>query len=345
MELLFGEPDGCDAGRLQGPFVQSTDKRPDSCLPTILGVQSSEDATAGCGLDVERLWGALGGRLRTLRSLALVIHLKFGDLYSVSIRHSNPEESSSSPKLRHHFILATPKREAGSQEGSEARPIAIDPFFRDQFHLGLFDLEYSRFLDNYVPEVFVGSLPFMLSMLKVVCEMMHAALRRLDLGRPPWRQTAAVISRWFPSTYLDENVGPQFTGMLAAASNPKYCGQLRRSFLTETKAAHGNSAVGLATSRRMDHQGQVIKPCPKVVVMGFNVVSEQDGGARQVTPGGGLTPDCASTTEYPAASARSSGPSAPPLSPMVRSLSDTGLAHFTSLVQLHQFSAPKHSNP
>lgn len=224
------------------------------------------------GLDVAtvaKLWGVLSGRFKNLRALALVLHLRLGHVCSLRIRHSRPIGSLTHPKLHHSFIVATNNRPSAP---SDTAAIAIDPYFRQQFAIGLYDPEYSSFLNNEVPEVFVGSLSLMHSMLEVICAMMQEALCRLGVGTPPWRQPAAVMSKWFPERMQDEVVGPQLAGVVAAA--PGAAEQQDKGIAAKGSAASLKRLVD-RNAKVQPGRWQPDEPNgPKVVVVGFNLALE-----------------------------------------------------------------------
>ncbi|GAX84696.1 hypothetical protein CEUSTIGMA_g12118.t1 [Chlamydomonas eustigma] len=142
---------------------------------------------------VHKAWSELKGHERSTFMLACAIFKNTG--FNVNLRSGSG--SADCRQLRHTFILV---RHSGAV-------IVVDPYFRDQFQLGRqSDPEYISFLHHEVPEVFIGVPSILVATLQVVTRMMHEAMTRQGLPIPPWRQTAAIMSKWAPAKFKDQKI-------------------------------------------------------------------------------------------------------------------------------------------
>ena len=213
---------------------------------------------------VHRAWEALHGKARTPLALAYILTHKLG--LRAFVRTG--EGTLDCRRLSHSFIVI--------RRGSST--FIADPFFRDQFQLGLHDPEYARFLQQHVPELFVATPAGLSAIVRSICKAMHAALARLGLGLPPWRQTSAVLSKWAPSAYRDEQIeqvsgwpSQSDLGRNAEAADPRAALRLARRQMPPTvqpTARSGGTAV---------YQ-------PAVVVQGFELAAPAKANGRNLHP-------------------------------------------------------------
>ena len=213
---------------------------------------------------VHRAWEALHGKARTPLALAYILTHKLG--LRAFVRTG--EGTLDCRRLSHSFIVI--------RRGSST--FIADPFFRDQFQLGLHDPEYARFLQQHVPELFVATLAGLSAIVRSICKAMHAALTRLGLGLPPWRQTSAVLSKWAPSAYRDEQI-EQVSGWASQSD-------LGRN----AEAADPGAALRLArrqmppTVQPTAHSGATTVYQPAVVVKGFELAAPAKANGRNLQP-------------------------------------------------------------
>eukprot|EP00197_Chlamydomonas_leiostraca_P006426 CAMPEP_0202868662 /NCGR_PEP_ID=MMETSP1391-20130828/10999_1 /ASSEMBLY_ACC=CAM_ASM_000867 /TAXON_ID=1034604 /ORGANISM="Chlamydomonas leiostraca, Strain SAG 11-49" /LENGTH=479 /DNA_ID=CAMNT_0049548857 /DNA_START=229 /DNA_END=1668 /DNA_ORIENTATION=- len=112
-------------------------------------------------------------------------------------------------QLRHSFLICRHPQAPGVD-------LYVDPLFRDQFVLSRTDDEYESFLGT-VPQLFVGSLSMLRASVRVCGDLMGEAMERAGMSRPPWRESAALLSKWSPLHWRDE----LYMGM---ASSPDHAG-------------------------------------------------------------------------------------------------------------------------
>eukprot|EP00798_Chlamydomonas_sp_ICE-L_P013923 gene13923-19853_t len=105
-------------------------------------------------------------------------------------------EGSCLRRLRHSFVVV---QIVGAPE------VYVDPQFKEQFQLARSDPIHDAFL-RALPPIFVGTELTLRPLVKLAAEQCLAALDRLRLDRPPWRDVSALMSKWLPEKYTDENV-------------------------------------------------------------------------------------------------------------------------------------------
>lgn len=93
--------------------------------------------------------------------------------------------------LRHSFLTVSVAGPTG------AATYVVDPRFRDQFEIAHTTPRYSRILAAVGPE-FVGSQDRLNKVVEILCAEMARAFSESGTPLPPWRQFAAMLSKWQP---------------------------------------------------------------------------------------------------------------------------------------------------
>ena len=101
-------------------------------------------------------------------------------------------DTSCLEKFRHSFIVCTGR--TGSS--SVAHYCIVDPQFRDQFQLGQSSETYDAVL-SVVSAEFVGSPVRLQSLANLLCAEIVEVYETHRLSLPPWRKSAAMLSKWF----------------------------------------------------------------------------------------------------------------------------------------------------
>jgi len=141
---------------------------------------AKEDALGRCGnqLNVEEL----GERLRTL---GYMVKMKTG-------LGGDGTGSSCLRNLRHSFL------EVHLSPGEESeRTMIVDPRFLDQFEIAHSTMRYACLL-SAVPTNLVVTMPRLSEAVEILCAEMARAFSKVGTPLPPWRQTAAMLSKWQP---------------------------------------------------------------------------------------------------------------------------------------------------
>jgi len=111
-------------------------------------------------------------------------------------------------KLTHHYLWLPPSARApavslsenlsamhGGRYRSMDERVIIEPNLRSHFVVGRATEAYKRFVEE-VPECFVGSHAQLGEIVSFMCAQMTASFRDVGLDIPPWRQPAALTSKW-----------------------------------------------------------------------------------------------------------------------------------------------------
>ena len=141
---------------------------------------AKEDALRRRGnqLNVEEL----GERLRTL---GYMVKMKTG-------LGGDGTGSSCLRNLRHSFL------EVQLSPGEELeRTVIVDPRFLDQFEIAHSTVRYTCLL-SAVPTNLVVTMPRLSEAVGILCTEMARAFNKVGTPLPPWRQTAAMLSKWQP---------------------------------------------------------------------------------------------------------------------------------------------------
>jgi len=96
--------------------------------------------------------------------------------------------------LRHTFLAVTLAPDA---PGCAPKTVLIDPKFKEQFEIAHSTARYSRILSN-VPAEAVASPERITKVVESLCTEMAFAFSEIGTPLPPWRQTAAMLSKWQP---------------------------------------------------------------------------------------------------------------------------------------------------
>ncbi|KXZ51549.1 hypothetical protein GPECTOR_12g512 [Gonium pectorale] len=99
--------------------------------------------------------------------------------------------------------------------------IIVDPELREQFEVAMPTPRYEA-LVSALPRVYVGAEERLPLVVEVLCDEMALALRSKGLVIPPWRESAAMISKWQPkqSKLLIPSGSAGTGGMGGGASGP-----------------------------------------------------------------------------------------------------------------------------
>ncbi|KAL4458036.1 hypothetical protein ABPG75_012901 [Micractinium tetrahymenae] len=97
-------------------------------------------------------------------------------------------------RLRHTF-LSVAAAAVGEQD------IVVDPHFRCQFVLAAPSPRFAA-LHRLLPQVFVGGMDQLEHVVEWVTREMHWSFKEAGQALPPWREHAAVMSKWLSATPL-----------------------------------------------------------------------------------------------------------------------------------------------
>lgn len=142
--------------------------------------------------------------------------------------------------LRHDFLVVCPP----SHEVI-AKFYIIDIDFQAQFHVAHPTKHYQALIENMEGE-FIGTEQKLRCVIQMLCEEMAQAFREQDIGLPPWRQSASMLSKWCPRRSEDWMPdGARFPSDAAGAQRPQLDLQRSASWL-ESVDAVGIAAAGLS---------------------------------------------------------------------------------------------------
>jgi uncharacterized protein (TIGR01615 family) len=96
--------------------------------------------------------------------------------------------------LRHSFLAVTLPP---TGPGEDSTTILVDPRFRDQFEIAHATPRYARVLAT-VPAEAVLPPDRVSQLVEILCAEIAAAFAETGTPLPPWRQTAAMLSKWQP---------------------------------------------------------------------------------------------------------------------------------------------------
>ena len=77
----------------------------------------------------------------------------------------------------------------------------MDPSFRQHFEIGGASKRHRAFLDLHVPEVFVGTLVVLRSLVESAAAEIAQSFKDRGLVLPPWRTTHSLAARWFSDKF------------------------------------------------------------------------------------------------------------------------------------------------
>lgn len=96
--------------------------------------------------------------------------------------------------LRHSFLAVTV---APTSSNTPGRMIIVDPRFREQFQIAHTTPRYERLL-SAAPAEIVAPSDRLAQLVEIMCAEMATAFTETGTPLPPWRQTAAMLSKWQP---------------------------------------------------------------------------------------------------------------------------------------------------
>ena len=159
---------------------------------------ASDDAItrSGSALTVEEL----GNRLRKLG-------------YNVKLKTAlggDGNGSSCLRNLRHSFLAVTVPNNGGQGE-AVSKSLIVDPRFLDQFEIAHPSVRYDCVL-SVVPSALVAPMPRLAESVAILCDEMARAFVQAGIPLPPWRQTAAMLSKWQPRRSEEVDVQQAVSG-------------------------------------------------------------------------------------------------------------------------------------
>lgn len=104
--------------------------------------------------------------------------------------------------LRHTFLTCS----LFTHSAMEFKQYIIDPKFREQFEIAQPTKRYARIMEA-VPEDFVGTEEQVEAVVGLLCAEIATAFKQQGASLPPWRQAAAMLSKWRPRKSTDRDVG------------------------------------------------------------------------------------------------------------------------------------------
>lgn len=117
--------------------------------------------------------------------------------------------------LRHSYLAVTL---AGDGSGPAAQTVLVDPRFKEQFEIAHTTPRYTRILES-LPAEAVAPPDRVSRAVEELCEEMAAAFAESGTPLPPWRQTAAMLSKWQPRRSEEVDVGRDGHALDAALNN------------------------------------------------------------------------------------------------------------------------------
>lgn len=130
----------------------------------------------------------LGERLRTLGYSVRLRTALGGDSFGGS--------ASCLRNLRHRFLAVSLPNSPQTRKVSN-REFIVDPKFLDQFEIAHSTMRYDCVLSD-VPSAVVVPMGRLTEAVGILCEEMARAFQKTGTPLPPWRQSAAMLSKWQP---------------------------------------------------------------------------------------------------------------------------------------------------
>jgi len=130
--------------------------------------------------------------------------------------------------------------------------ILVDPFFLDAFQQQPSTPTYDKLLAS-LPRAFVGTAPELKQLVALLTAQSIRAYAHNGTSVPPWRRFDAMVARWLPKSFTDEEVTQAHLEAAAAGSWP----------------AHGSTRGPSGTA------GGTSAAAPPQVVYGFNLPAKQ----------------------------------------------------------------------
>jgi len=121
--------------------------------------------------------------------------------YGVTIRTAlgGGEGADCLRNLRHNFLVIRVPGE------SSRTSFIVDIDFKAQFAVASPTPHYQALLENMDSE-FIGTEDKLRKVIHMMCEEMAAAFKEQEIGLPPWRQPASMLSKWCPRRSADFSV-------------------------------------------------------------------------------------------------------------------------------------------
>lgn len=108
--------------------------------------------------------------------------------------------------LRHCFLAVTLPNAPHHVNGKVTnKEFIVDPKFLDQFEIAHPTMRYDCIL-SAVPSAVVAPMKRITEAVDMLCEEMARAFMKTGTPLPPWRQTAAMLSKWQPRRSEDVDV-------------------------------------------------------------------------------------------------------------------------------------------
>lgn len=119
--------------------------------------------------------------------------------------------------LRHSFLAVT-LNPASPATSPATTHVLVDPRFREQFEIAHPTPRYARILAEVAAEL-VAPAERLSKAVELLCAEMAVAFATTGTPVPPWRQPAAMLSKWQPRRSEEVDVSRDVHGMDAAAMN------------------------------------------------------------------------------------------------------------------------------
>lgn len=167
--------------------------------------ERAELGTRATVVDVAERLSALGLPVRIRKTLGA----KACDVCYAALRHEVITYK------RGHKISSHPGRRLGPG-GFEVDDVIIDVGFRESFELARPTQAYRELLEE-LPDVFLGPPECLQQIVGIMCEQAVKAFSASGLPLPPWRSKQTLLTKWFSSNTMEEEV-PHF-GTFPACAN------------------------------------------------------------------------------------------------------------------------------
>ena len=118
--------------------------------------------------------------------------------------------------LRHSFLAVT--MASSTPSSVPAATVLVDPRFREQFEIAHPTPRYVRILAE-IPVALVAPAERLSKAVELLCAEMAVAFATMGTPVPPWRQPAAMLSKWQPRRSEEVDVSRGVHNMDAAALN------------------------------------------------------------------------------------------------------------------------------
>lgn len=205
--------------------------------------------------------------------------------------------------------------------------ILLDLNFRDHFVLPWADSEYEALL-SALPCDWVGPLDRLAALVAAASSALRAAFRTRGKPLPPWREPCALLSKWTPEWWEDQDVplvalpqppAPQLVSVVGAHGKMRAAAEVSASWwggFAAAKAAAPPPASAVAEClpappqlRTMSAPARLVPDVPRKIIVGFPA---RDQGAVGAEAGRAPPPEVARISVPVVAPAPLAAPAARP---------------------------------